>query len=665
MIGAGVGGGAFLAGVGEYAAGISSGFMGVMSGGGIGSSFANLGGLMSGSVGGAGAIGAAIPAVLAVVAVIGLLTKKTKLLDTGLRATVEGFDAAIETFKVTQTSRLFGILKGPKVTSYEAAGAEISDPIIEAINTIQTSVVDAAKVLGIGAGLFENFTYQFELSLKGLTDDEKMQAINQELAKMGDEFASLSGHFSDVNSLLAAANERYNLQIRLLETIGDQEQALSMRRESELSSVNELNRGLLEAIHAVEDAQRAVNIAFSNLASVIEREKRTLQQGYADSVESLKSGFDSLIEGIEARLESAQRVASLSQGVYSALEGALRGRGFTSQSQFSMARETATSYLRELRGTGRIEDEQALEDALKVVAEPSQELYEDFVSYQRDFQKQTNVIRDLEAKAKLQLTTDEKALLLLQEEKDAAQIRHEESLTKLDDNLQSELLALDKQYNELAGIKEVNLTMVEAIKAVENAINDLELKQAAASVKSGLGGAAAGAASANTGGVGLLEQYDVGSDFTRNGQTYDHINLSGASQLLDAAKQLGIQTSGQTGAEIQQAISNTGNLAVSLDNSTRAAQFALGGYHSGGFRMVGERGPELEMTGASRIMSNNDTRKMLQNPDLVEAVKSMKEEISELRNEQRQLGINNNKYTKRTYDLYRQWDTEGLPAERT
>jgi len=686
MISMGMGGAGTVAGTSAAFAGPMGSFLGTTGAagvagtglmGGVGSVFGAGGIGMSGSfsalgsmLGGGGisgfTIGAAIPAIAAIVVVIGLLTKKTKLLDSGLRATVEGFDAAIETFKVTQTSRLFGILKGPKVTSYEAASAEISDPIIEAINTIQTSVVDAAKVLGIGAGLFENFTYQFELSLKGLTDDEKMQAINQELVKMGDEFASLSGHFSDVNSLLAAANERYNLQIRLLETIGDQEQALSMRRESELSSVNELNRGLLEAIHAVEDAQRAVNIAFSNLASVIEREKRTLQQGYADSVESLKSGFDSLIEGIEARLESAQRVASLSQGVYSALEGALRGRGFVSQSQFSMARETATSYLRELRGTGRIEDEQALEDALRIVAEPSQDLYEDFVDYQRDFQKQTNVIRDLESKAKLQLTTDEKALALLQEEKNAAQIRHEESLDKLDDNLKFELEALDKQYNQLAGIKEVNLTMVQAIRAVESAINTLEFKQAAAAASSGLGGAAAGAASANTGGGGgLLEQYDVGSDFTRGGNTYDHIKLSGASQLLDAAKQMGIQTSGQTGAEIQQAISNAGNLAVTLDNSTRAAQFALGGYHSGGVRMVGERGPELEMTGASRIMSNNDTRKMLQNPDLVEAVKSMKQEISELRNEQRQLGINNNKYTKRTYDLYRQWDTEGLPAERT
>lgn len=34
--------------------------------------------------------------------------------------------------------------------------------------------------------------------------------------------------------------------------------------------------------------------------------------------------------------------------------------------------------------------------------------------------------------------------------------------------------------------------------------------------------------------------------------------------------------------------------------------FAAGGYHSGGLRVVGERGPELEATGPSRIFNNND-----------------------------------------------------------
>ena len=39
--------------------------------------------------------------------------------------------------------------------------------------------------------------------------------------------------------------------------------------------------------------------------------------------------------------------------------------------------------------------------------------------------------------------------------------------------------------------------------------------------------------------------------------------------------------------------------------------FADGGDHMGGLRLVGERGPELEATGRSRIYSNADTTKML------------------------------------------------------
>lgn len=39
--------------------------------------------------------------------------------------------------------------------------------------------------------------------------------------------------------------------------------------------------------------------------------------------------------------------------------------------------------------------------------------------------------------------------------------------------------------------------------------------------------------------------------------------------------------------------------------------FAAGGYHSGGVRLVGENGPELEVTGPSRIYNNQQTRSMM------------------------------------------------------
>ena len=50
--------------------------------------------------------------------------------------------------------------------------------------------------------------------------------------------------------------------------------------------------------------------------------------------------------------------------------------------------------------------------------------------------------------------------------------------------------------------------------------------------------------------------------------------------------------------------------------------FADGGFHAGGLRIVGERGPELEFTGPSRIASNND---------LKEALSGNKEVVIELR----------------------------------
>ena len=39
--------------------------------------------------------------------------------------------------------------------------------------------------------------------------------------------------------------------------------------------------------------------------------------------------------------------------------------------------------------------------------------------------------------------------------------------------------------------------------------------------------------------------------------------------------------------------------------------FASGGHHRGGARIVGENGPELEITGPSRIYSSRDTRRIL------------------------------------------------------
>ena len=595
------------------------------------------------------AIGTAIPYIVAIAAVIGLFTKKTKLLDSGLRATIEGFDIAIETFKKTQTSSLFGLLKSSPVTNYEAASADVADPLIKAINDMQHSIIDAAGTLGIGSRAFDNFSYQFKVSLKGLTEEEQLKKVNEEITKMGDAFASLSGHFETMNELLAVAQQRYDLETRLLSLQGNATKLLARQRELETKATHELNQGILTQIYSLEDAYRSVDIAFAAVQRSIQARKDTITRS-----------FNEIMETFEGRINAASENVGVSQSVLGSLEGADSAR-------IGMTREIGLEYLRSLGGASRITDQKKLDKALKAISDPSQDLYTNFVDYQRDFADQSNLIADLEKKAGQQLSTDEKTLIELQEQAESARTRYEGQIEALDEQLAKAQEQIDVMKGVDLSVKSVEESIADLSQAVLAAIAaQKEAEKVLAGGGTG-GGDLAGVQSANAAGAKILDQLGQAGFATResDGAKFKKIAISGAEQLLDVAGQLGVQTSGLSGAEIQQAISNASNLGVSMDNATRAKEFALGGYHSGGLRMVGERGPELEMTGPSRVMSNNDTRRMLQNPDLVEAVKSMKQEISELRTEQRQLGINNNKYTKRTYDLYRQWDTEGLPAERT
>ena len=655
--------GTFAATLATGAKAFGTGFGSVFGAGGIGlgGSFQALGSLGS-SIGSGtfmSTLGAAAPALLAVAAVVGLLTKKTKLLDSGLRATVEGFDVAIETFKLTQSSRLFGLLKGSKVTSYEAADAELADPLIKAIGDMQQSIVDAAGTLGIGADAFDNFSYQFKLSLKGLTEEEQLQKINEEITKMGDSFASLSGHFETMNELLAVAQQRYDLETRLLQLQGNEAELLIRQRERETAATHELNQALLAQIYAVEDAQIAANKAVQAANAAFATVQRSIQA----RKDTITRSFDEIMETIQNRIEAANENVSVSRGILSSLEGA-------SSARVGMTRGVGLAYLRELRGASRITDQKMLDEALEAVADPSQGLYTNFVDYQRDFADQSNLIRELEEKAGYQLDTDEQTLLQLQEEAAAAQSRYEAQIDKLDE----QLAAAQNQMNALLGIdtsvKSVEAAIADLSAAVLAAVEAQAAAKAAAArasqVRAGTG-AAAGVQQANAAGQQILNQLGQSGIAERksDGAKFQKVDIRGSAQLLQVASDLGVKTSGKTGAQIQQAISNAGNLGVNMDNATRALQFAMGGNFGGGLRMVGERGPELEATGPSRIFSTKQTAELFRNPELVAEVRSLREEVAGLRSESRQLQASNSKYVKRNYDINRKWDTEGLPATRT
>ena len=102
------------------------------------------------------------------------------------------------------------------------------------------------------------------------------------------------------------------------------------------------------------------------------------------------------------------------------------------------------------------------------------------------------------------------------------------------------------------------------------------------------------------------------------------------------------------------------NLALMLPSqSTRAiAGYAAGGAHSGGWRIVGENGPELENTPPSRIFSNSQSKSLLDNRELIAEIRQLRADI---RVGQAVIAAN----TKDTSKQLKQWDVDGLPATTT
>lgn len=93
-----------------------------------------------------------------------------------------------------------------------------------------------------------------------------------------------------------------------------------------------------------------------------------------------------------------------------------------------------------------------------------------------------------------------------------------------------------------------------------------------------------------------------------------------------------------------------------MDN-LQIQQFANGGLHNGGLRIVGENGPELEATGPSRIYNANQLSGMMGGGATAEEVKALREE---LKLAMYQIAKN----TGKSYDLMNRWDGDGLPETR-
>jgi hypothetical protein len=93
--------------------------------------------------------------------------------------------------------------------------------------------------------------------------------------------------------------------------------------------------------------------------------------------------------------------------------------------------------------------------------------------------------------------------------------------------------------------------------------------------------------------------------------------------------------------------------------------FADGGYFEGGYRVVGEQGPEIEYTGPSQIISNDKSKFLLNYKELLQEVNALRSDLNAA-NFQLVKNTNKNlKITERWDAMFERWDIDGIPEERT
>lgn len=488
---------------------------------------------------------------------------------------------------------------------------------------------------------------------------EGFRALVEQADAMGDPVKSakligLAGAFDAVMTSVDAATASVtafmtNLTNSLARTQIDSQNA------ARAAGIASARAALTVANNELSNAKTALRAAFGaekdRLTSEYETLIAAIETSHQESSAAIVSAFEASISGLEATLTDARERLALSRSIADALDSALRSRLFPGVEAQRMAQDKATDYLAKILSNGEANDIDKLNDALSAVSSPASDTYRTLEEYRLDFDRQTAIISQLKDNADIALTADEMMVQSLDSQIAQAQENHDAHMAALEayhaeeidiekQLLDQQLAGLDAQMSALLGIDTSVLSIGAAINNLASAVS----AQVSAS-------AALRAAEA----VPVVEMPKSLEEIQRLAieQIYND-ELGRASDATGMAFYLGNLVAGKT--DIEQIASNIARSTEALAYDATGIPknvpgFASGGDHMGGWRVVGERGPELEYTGPSRVFSNPASKELLSNRDVVEELRSLKPMLLSIA-----------RSTNRTAADLDKWDDEGLPG---
>lgn len=607
-----------------------------------------------------------------------------KLADAGIIGTfgAEGFQGSSFTFEKG------GFFRSDK-TRTQGLDPQLQGFLSDSFRSIQSATAVMAITLGRSAEEIFAFTKSIRLSFMGLNQDQIQKLIESTFQGIADELATLAlgtTAFSKqgerasetlqrlyqslitVNSVFDTLNVAMyetslvtaDMASKLIDAFGniesfveqttffyqefysEAERTSTMTRQLTtvmgqlglaLPQTRDQFRALVEAQDLTTEAGRNMYASLVGIAPLFAQISISAEQAYQEAqnatnfaLTALERSVDVQRRALEVNRQLAEENVNNIRSVFETLDSAinnLTGGGFSSATGMAFLEQALTT----ARTTGYLPGSEELSSAISAVTSGlSPGRFSTSLEFRREQALVLSRLTALREFSEQQLSEAEKQLLAAKQQIDA--------LDNQIELMREQIMVARMTENSIQGLTGAVLTIPKAIEQLQTFLSQeiltLTTMQTAAQQASSVQSKSPISAASSQSGTLITDKFGQQATFT--------ITSSGAR--LDFVEGGSHAVSGSDAAQ-------------SLKD---AYGFQAGGLHNGGMRLVGERGPELEVTGPARYMSNATLASMMGNGN--------NEELRQLREENkvqmRTLVSLQNRMTK----IIEQWNGDGLPTER-
>ena len=505
-----------------------------------------------------------------------------------------------------------------------------------------------------------------------------------ETEKAEDVIDAVTRAFADAGVELTSSRESYRAMVEdidltteagqkmfatMMSLAGAASQYFSIVEQQAAQAIAAANQ---QAAQATSTAMTAAGAAYNTLQRSVQAERNRLTQEFQKSAQQEQARASQIASqqsaSAAAYASQLQNLAGASQALVTALAGinkamssALDRLRDTSSNVVAFRRDQSVDLLRsalvQAQAGASLSTIDGIEAALDTASMLDSDTYRSMEDFKREQGRTSNLISELQTLNGKQLTIEERLLEQLKLRAESAkssasqisagvsgvsyqlQAKYDADMAALDEELAAAALQMDAMNGIDNTILTVGMAIDQMSAAVVAAIN---AQQREISIVTG-SPQPAPEASSPAATIDRLYKSIVGYGADAQGIKFWSEQLASGGTYADLISALG---SAAKGAAVP--------------------AFAAGGSHSGGLRLVGENGPELEVTGPSRIHSASQTAALLGGGggDTAAAVHELRQSVESQADALRSIAKHTQQTAKRV-EFIERWDYDGMPKERS